>query len=116
MDIEKTLIEMVKINSAGPDNTGIISYMEDLFEGMGLDYNTYDSESPYILAKNGKGGVIFSGHLDTVPVGKKWSVKQGSTEDGRIYGRGTCDMKGGIVASLAAAERLREEIFHSQLH
>ena len=108
MDPEHTLVEMVEINSAD-EKTEIISYMEDLFDEMGISYRVFDGESPSMLAEHGKNGIVFSGHLDTVPVGEHWTVAQGSVADGRIYGRGACDMKGGIVASLCAAERLMDE-------
>jgi succinyl-diaminopimelate desuccinylase len=54
--------------------------------------------------------LIFNGHLDTFPVGEDmaWTVPPlgGIVKDGRIYGRGVSDMKGGIAASLLAAEIL----------
>lgn len=49
--------------------------------------------------------VILNGHLDTYPVGETgaWSVDPaGATIDGRLYGRGAADMKGGIAASIIA--------------
>jgi succinyl-diaminopimelate desuccinylase len=50
--------------------------------------------------------LLFNGHTDVVPaqVGGDWSVEPFSAEikEGRIYGRGTCDMKGGLAAMLAA--------------
>ncbi|MEM1430353.1 MAG: acetylornithine deacetylase/succinyl-diaminopimelate desuccinylase family protein [Pseudomonadota bacterium] len=50
--------------------------------------------------------VHFNGHHDVVEVGQGWSVDPfgGEVRDGRIYGRGACDMKGGIAASVIAAE------------
>ncbi len=108
MDVEKTLVEMVKINSAGQDKTAIVSYMETVFQEMGMEYDIYGSKSPSIVASNGKDGLVFSGHIDTVPIGKKWSAAQGEIKNGKVFGRGACDMKGGVVAALAAAERLLE--------
>jgi len=58
--------------------------------------------------------LVFNGHLDTFPVGEgEWTVPplRGTLRDGRLYGRGVSDMKGGIAASIAAARilsRLRE--------
>ncbi|MFC2967029.1 acetylornithine deacetylase/succinyl-diaminopimelate desuccinylase family protein [Acidimangrovimonas pyrenivorans] len=50
--------------------------------------------------------VHFNGHHDVVEVGHGWTVDPFGAEvkDGRIYGRGSCDMKGGIAASIIAAE------------
>ena len=50
--------------------------------------------------------VHFNGHHDVVEVGHGWSVDPfgGEVHEGRVYGRGACDMKGGIAASVIAAE------------
>lgn len=52
----------------------------------------------------------FNGHTDVVPPGEHWTVDPfgGLVRDGRIYGRGACDMKGGIAAALFAAAAVRE--------
>jgi succinyl-diaminopimelate desuccinylase len=53
--------------------------------------------------------VHLNGHFDVVPAGDGWTVDPfgGLVRDGRIYGRGACDMKAGIAAALYAAEVLR---------
>lgn len=53
--------------------------------------------------------VHFNGHLDVVPVGEGWSVDPfaGVVRQGRIYGRGACDMKSGFAAAIYAAEAVR---------
>ena len=53
--------------------------------------------------------VHFNGHFDVVPVGDGWTVDPFGAElrDGRIYGRGTCDQKAGIAASIYAVEAIR---------
>jgi succinyl-diaminopimelate desuccinylase len=50
--------------------------------------------------------VHFNGHVDVVEPGRGWTRDPfgGVLEDGRIYGRGTCDMKGGIAAAIVAVE------------
>ena len=50
--------------------------------------------------------VHFNSHIDVVEVGRGWTTDPfgGQLIDGRIYGRGTCDMKGGLAASIVAAE------------
>jgi succinyl-diaminopimelate desuccinylase len=54
--------------------------------------------------------VHFNGHIDVVEPGRGWSMDPFAAEvrDGRIYGRGTCDMKGGLAAAIVAAEVLAE--------
>jgi succinyl-diaminopimelate desuccinylase len=53
--------------------------------------------------------VHLNGHFDVVPVGDGWTVDPfgGIVRDGRIYGRGSCDMKAGITAAIYAAEAIR---------
>lgn len=53
--------------------------------------------------------VHLNGHFDVVPAGEGWTVDPfgGSVRDGRIYGRGSCDMKAGIAAAVFAAEAIR---------
>jgi succinyl-diaminopimelate desuccinylase len=50
-----------------------------------------------------------NGHFDVVPAGAGWTVEPfaGLVRDGRIYGRGASDMKGGIAAAVYAAEAIR---------
>ncbi|MCM2562559.1 acetylornithine deacetylase/succinyl-diaminopimelate desuccinylase family protein [Lutimaribacter sp. EGI FJ00015] len=50
--------------------------------------------------------VHFNSHTDVVEVGRGWTKDPfgGEVEDGKVYGRGACDMKGGLAASIVAAE------------
>ena len=52
--------------------------------------------------------VHFNGHIDVVPAGRGWTVDPfaGVVKDGKVYGRGACDMKGGIAASIIAVEAI----------
>jgi succinyl-diaminopimelate desuccinylase len=53
--------------------------------------------------------VHLNGHFDVVPAGDGWTMAPfgGEVRDGRIYGRGACDMKAGIAAAIYAAEAIR---------
>ncbi|WP_339768807.1 acetylornithine deacetylase/succinyl-diaminopimelate desuccinylase family protein [uncultured Pseudosulfitobacter sp.] len=55
--------------------------------------------------------VHFNSHTDVVEVGQGWTFDPfgGAVSDGKIYGRGACDMKGGLAASIIAAEAFIEE-------
>ena len=50
--------------------------------------------------------VHFNSHIDVVEVGAGWTMEpfRGEVRNGRVYGRGACDMKGGLAASVIAAE------------
>ena len=52
--------------------------------------------------------VHFNSHIDVVQAGSGWTADpfSATVKDGRIYGRGTCDMKGGLAASIIAVEAL----------
>lgn len=54
--------------------------------------------------------VHFNSHIDVVEEGHGWTVDPfgGTVRDGRVYGRGACDMKGGLAASIIAAEAFME--------
>jgi len=68
---------------------------------------------PVVIGRAGRAGgrrLILSGHLDVVPPGDPgtWTADPwaGEVRDGRLYGRGACDMKGGVAAILAAVRSL----------
>ncbi len=52
--------------------------------------------------------VHLNGHIDVVEAGRGWTVDPwaGELRDGKLFGRGTCDMKGGLAAAIVAAETL----------
>ena len=52
--------------------------------------------------------LVLLGHLDTVPIGAGWTMPPlgGVIKDGKIYGRGACDMKGGVAVALGLLEGL----------
>ena len=66
-----------------------------------------------VARHEGQGGgdnVHFNSHIDVVEAGPGWSVDPfgGEVRDERVYGRGSCDMKGGLAASVIACEALLE--------
>ena len=66
----------------------------------------------------GPGGLVLSGHTDTVPCNpEKWTSDPFTlTErDGKLYGLGTCDMKGFFALALEALEQVRDKTFHQPL-
>jgi acetylornithine deacetylase len=67
-----------------------------------------DNVSVTLAGGNGP-GLLLLGHTDVVPVGDGWTKDPfgGELIDGRIYGRGASDMKGGLAAGLAALAALR---------
>jgi len=107
--VADTLREFVAVEStpeAGPQE--ILQRVASEVRDLGLRPRI-DRRLGTITAAHGRGGVLFNGHLDTVPVGSGWTVKPGTLRGGRLYGRGTADMKAGCVAALAAAKNLLEK-------
>ncbi len=76
--------------------------------GAPADSETYPRWNMVARHEGGSPGecVHFNSHHDVVEVGHGWTTDPfgGELKDGKIYGRGTCDMKGGLAASVIAAE------------
>ena len=92
-------------------NLPLIDWVEDYLESHGVTAHRVwneDRTKASLYAHIGPrvaGGVILSGHSDVVPVdGQPWSSDPWTVteRDGRLYGRGTCDMKGFVALALAA--------------
>lgn len=86
------------------------------FKEKGFDDVTVDTYGNIIGRIKGKypgKKIVFDGHMDTVPVGNEadWSYPPFGAEihDGRIYGRGTSDMKGAVAAMACAAANFAED-------
>ncbi len=97
-------------------NLALIEWVEAYLDAHGAAHRRVpspDGAKSNLLASLGpamEGGVVLSGHTDVVPVdGQPWSSDPfGLTErDGRLYGRGTCDMKGFLALALAAVPGLK---------
>ncbi|MFO2463501.1 acetylornithine deacetylase [Pseudomonas sp. 15FMM2] len=92
-------------------NLSLIEFVRDYLQGLGVDceliYNPERTKAN-LLASIGPqvaGGVVLSGHTDVVPVdGQAWTVEPFclSEAQGKLFGRGTADMKGYLASVLAA--------------
>lgn len=121
---EDELIELtsnlISINSENPpgDMEEITEFICNYLQEKGIDYEVVrpKKDKPNIIArmgnKNGK-TLIFNGHCDVVPVGdlSKWDFNpfSGKVKNGKILGRGTSDMKGGLAGVLFSMGLLKEE-------
>jgi len=106
-------------------NLALIEWVEAYLDGHGVPHRRVpnaDGTKSNLLATVGpavEGGAVLSGHTDVVPVdGQAWSSDPFSIveRDGRLYGRGTCDMKGFLALALAAVPDLVAAKPHRPVH
>lgn len=111
MEKYKILKDLVKINTVNDKgNKEIIEYLEKYLLGLGFKTEYKDKALIMSIGDNPKFG--FLGHTDTVNYAEdKWEVNpfELTKKDGKLYGLGVCDMKGGISAMLDAAAELKDE-------
>ncbi len=120
---------LVRIDTTSrKSNLGLIETVRDRLAAAGLrPVLSHDAEGKKanlfatVPAADGgvQGGVVLSGHTDTVPVdGQKWSTDPftPTIKDGRLYGRGTCDMKGFIGTAVAMLPAMQAARLTKPLH
>ena len=115
-DTLKILNNLIKFQTiSGASNLELIKYCEKKLEEVGaISFKTFNdsgSQANLFSTINGKDnsidkGIILSGHTDVVPaVSGEWTSDPFTAreKDNKVYGRGTCDMKGFIACTLAVA-------------
>jgi succinyl-diaminopimelate desuccinylase len=118
-EVVKFCKELVRIKSVNPpgDELHVAEYVASILERVGLEVELvkHSSTRASVLARLKSSrkvpSLLFNGHLDTVPVGtEKWTHDpfQAEMAEGRVWGRGTADMKGGLAALMVAVKRLAE--------
>jgi succinyl-diaminopimelate desuccinylase len=116
IEITQKLISMNSVNPPG-NEAPAARFLGDLLymNGFTVEYISYGDNRLHLVAEKGTNDnipIVLSGHLDTVPLGEKsWSFDPFSGEimDGKIYGRGSSDMKAGIAAMVVAAIKATKE-------
>ena len=111
---KEILAELIRFPSVSSDsNIDVIHFAAQRLQDVGADVQLQfapDGQKANLFATIGparQGGIVLSGHSDVVPVtDQDWTHEpfMMTEQDGRLYGRGTCDMKGFIAAALAKAE------------
>ena len=100
--------EMIAIPSVTGDEEALALYIKDKLEsyGMEIELNYVSPGRPNVhgVLKGSKPGkrLDYNAHIDTVPAGDDWLTDpfKAVIKDGKLYGRGACDMKTGIACSL----------------
>lgn len=114
IDLTKNLVEMDSQNPPGKTNH-IAKFLVKKCQKLGFETEIIqlDEDRHNILVYFGEGekDIVLSGHLDTVPVGdsSSWNYPplQATLEDGKLFGRGSVDMKGGVATLLAVMELIK---------
>ncbi len=123
VELTAELVRIPTVNPPGEHYADCARFLGRRFAAMGLEVEYHAAEGRpehteahprlnVIGARRGSGGgptVHLNGHFDVAPAGGGWSVEPfgGLVRDGRVWGRGACDMKGGLAAAVFAIEALR---------
>lgn len=117
------LQRLIQAPSVTPNDAGLIAWLSDELAMLGFDIhliNVNYVKNLVAVRRFGDGPTFgFAGHVDVVPAnGCQWRVDpfSGAVIDGAIYGRGSCDMKGGIAAMLSATQSLVDLHEQQPLH
>ena len=89
------------------------------YDETGIKANLFATIGPHDNDKERSGGFVLSGHTDVVPVdGQDWSSDPFKPEirDGKLYGRGACDMKGFVGTALALAPDIAKAKLTRPIH
>ncbi len=119
-DPVKIAAELICLDTVNPpgNEEAAARYLGEVLAGRGLELEYCQLEpgrAGLVATIPGRGGrlpLVFTGHLDTVPLGNAvWSFDPhcGEVKDGFLLGRGAADMKSGVAALAAAAAALAEE-------
>ena len=124
----KILTDLIGFKTvSGQDNSELINYCEKILNEIGATtFKVFDDDNKRVnlfgtlKAKkpNGKKPIILSGHTDVVPVSKGWTNDPftATIKDDKLYGRGSCDMKGFIACTLAYAPIFKESNLDRDIH
>jgi succinyl-diaminopimelate desuccinylase len=123
VDFTRELIRLPTINPPGEGYADCAEVIGRRLASCGFDTHYFPAEGlPEHTARHPRINVVghrrgrlarplvhLNGHFDVVPAGAGWTLDPfaGVLRDGRIYGRGSCDMKAGIAAAVFAAEAIR---------
>ncbi len=124
----KILSDLIAFKTiSGENNNSLIDYCDELLKKNGAtSFKTYDTEKKrvnlFATLKSkkitNKKPIIFSGHTDVVPVSKNWNTDPflATIKEDKIFGRGTCDMKGFIACTLAYAPIFAKNSLERDIH
>lgn len=103
--------DLVRFDTRNPpgDEAACAAFLAELLHGHGfaVELQSFGERRTNVVARRGKGPFrALTGHIDVVPLGTApWTHDPFGAEivDGKLYGRGACDMKAGVAAMIAAS-------------
>ena len=114
----KILADLIAFDSTSRNsNLDLIAYIQSYLDGLGIEHRLTTNEEQTkanlwaTIGPEDRGGIVLSGHTDVVPIdGQDWSSNPFVMEQRgeKLYGRGTCDMKGFIACALAHASNFKQ--------
>lgn len=120
------LCRLIAFNTTSAlSNLELITYVRSLFADRGIACEIVQSDDGRkanlfaSVGPIGTPGILLSGHTDVVPVeGQNWSFPPfiATVRDDRVYGRGSCDMKGFVACAIALMLRAANERLSRPLH
>ena len=124
----KILKDLIKFQTvSGKPNIQLIEYCENLLTKSGAvsvkTFNQSKTQANLFSTINGDGssdnGIVLSGHTDVVPaIASEWTSNpyEAREDDNKIFGRGSCDMKGFIACTLAVAPLFGSKKLKKPIH
>jgi len=112
MNVVDLLLKLLSYKSLTPDDAGSLKFIESYLDGYEATYvNKEGVKNLFLMKKFGEGEhLCFAGHVDVVPAGDKWDTNPfvPVIKDGKIYARGTQDMKSGVAAFVQTCKEVKD--------
>jgi succinyl-diaminopimelate desuccinylase len=106
MNVVDLLLKLLSFESVTPDDAGSLQFIEEYLDGYEAMYVNKEGVKNLFLTKKFSEGphLCFAGHVDVVPAGDGWNTDPfvPVIKEGKIYARGTQDMKSGVAAFVQA--------------
>lgn len=117
-ELNKLCCELIQAKGENPpgDVSEAAKVIEQFLKAEGISYQTFEPAKGHVsvvaTVGRGKPSLILCGHIDVVPAGdlSRWAIQpyEGVIKQGKIFGRGASDQKGGVAAMLMALAAVKD--------
>ena len=112
MNVVDLLLKLLSFESTTPDDAGSLKFIEAYLDGYEATYVNQEGVKNLFLTKKFSEGphLCFAGHVDVVPAGDGWETNPfvPVIKEGKIYARGTQDMKSGVAAFVQTCKEVEK--------